>query len=1239
MKICKLRLKNLNSLKGEWEIDFTKAPFDDAGVFAIVGPTGAGKSTLLDAICLALYHETPRLKVSPTQNELMTRHTAECMAEVEFEIKGKGYRAFWSQRRARGLSDGKLQPIHCELSERDGAIITTKINEKITKVAELTGLDFGRFTKSMLLAQGGFSAFLNASANDRAELLEELTGTEIYGQVSQWVFEKHKAERQKIKLLEASNEQRQLLSDEALNVIIEQEKEFDVQESQLVHTLNQQKKTLLWRQTETALATQLALSKQHNAATLLALEAFEPQQSLLQKAEEANRLKPQYHALTDIQGREKSAQAEWLDISTRKAKQEVQFNRLEQQVGGAKQLFDEQTLAWEKLNDEITTTIQPLLSRRDNVIEQLNTVTERQTKAKQKHQVLLQERDSQSLRLLEDQQAYEASKKSLAEWKAPESIEAQVSNWLHQHHLFQSQTQRLMSLTPEITTAQAQLESALADFKNHKNQVSLQKNHLDQVTEQAKSIVADCLILSSGRDWDDWQAHVRRLENKQQKAMDLVSRYESHSNKQAQLAPLDASIIALKDKFDTKENEIALARQAYPEKNAHYKDLANLVKAERHIVVLNEMREALGDDDHCPLCGSDHHDLEHALHQGVNLDNQVRLEQLKSELEGLVRIGQELKSEQGIVENELKNRQAQRDSLAQELAESESQLLALLNLLIEMTPLSDFDLVQMNSAVNQAQEEWREVSELNAQLVEKHQQRLVLDVEVNNASAQFQVMSLQLQEKESEGHLLRERFDTKVVEQQNLSAETHAMRTSLMASMVSSGVPKMYLLDPLADSLLALQVSLTAWRDAKKNYDVQHKQIERLTFEITSLDERIKESLVEVEAALSQANALQVSLSEIEESLKQVLGDQTLAVFRTQAYQSLELARTQFETLSKAREVAQTALTATATSQKEAEKAINVLKDEFDKAQASWMNTLNEKGFDAEGSQIEEVWKAACLPDVEITQLQHTLVELKDDNTRQSALLKQAKTAYDEHIEKQEADLNVNDDVSLEALLVHVEQLESERSILNRNRGEVAQKIKEERQRRAQAESSVRALSALRENLIHLDRLNHLIGSADGAKFRRFAQGLTLDHLVYLSNQHLSILHKRYQLERKVDDTLALSVIDTWQANASRDTKTLSGGESFLVSLALALALSDLVSHKTSIDSLFLDEGFGTLDTETLESALDALDNLQSSGKTIGIISHISALKERIPVQIRLMKQGGLGVSRLAAEFAVTSKV
>jgi exonuclease SbcC len=165
--------------------------------------------------------------------------------------------------------------------------------------------------------------------------------------------------------------------------------------------------------------------------------------------------------------------------------------------------------------------------------------------------------------------------------------------------------------------------------------------------------------------------------------------------------------------------------------------------------------------------------------------------------------------------------------------------------------------------------------------------------------------------------------------------------------------------------------------------------------------------------------------------------------------------------------------------------------------------------------------------------------------------------------------------------------------------------------------------------------LNALIGSKEGDKFRKFAQGLTLDNLVWLANNQLNRLHGRYLLQRKDSEALELQVVDIWQADAVRDTRTLSGGESFLVSLALALALSDLVSHKTRIDSLFLDEGFGTLDAETLDTALDALDTLNASGKTIGVISHVEAMKERIPVQIKVKKINGLGVSRLAKEFAV----
>jgi len=201
MKILSLRFKNINSLKGEWKIDFTSSEFADQGLFAITGPTGAGKTSILDAICLALYHRTPRLIVSSGSNELMTRHTGDCLAEVEFSVQGKGYRAFWAQRRAYHRPDGKLGNPQVELAHGSGVIISSQSKDKLKQIKKITGLDFGRFTKSILLAQGGFAAFLNASANDRAELLEELTETKIYGEISRQVFLRMTEEKNPLEIL------------------------------------------------------------------------------------------------------------------------------------------------------------------------------------------------------------------------------------------------------------------------------------------------------------------------------------------------------------------------------------------------------------------------------------------------------------------------------------------------------------------------------------------------------------------------------------------------------------------------------------------------------------------------------------------------------------------------------------------------------------------------------------------------------------------------------------------------------------------------------------------------------------------------------------------------------------------------------------------------------------------------------------------------------------------------------
>ena len=160
-------------------------------------------------------------------------------------------------------------------------------------------------------------------------------------------------------------------------------------------------------------------------------------------------------------------------------------------------------------------------------------------------------------------------------------------------------------------------------------------------------------------------------------------------------------------------------------------------------------------------------------------------------------------------------------------------------------------------------------------------------------------------------------------------------------------------------------------------------------------------------------------------------------------------------------------------------------------------------------------------------------------------------------------------------------------------------------------------------------KLKDLIGSADGKVFRAFAQGLTLKRLTELANRHLQQLHGRYLLYKPGDKDLELQIIDTHQANNVRSIHTLSGGESFLASLALALGLSDLAGQNTNIQSLFIDEGFGTLDESALDLAISTLENLQSRGKSIGVISHVPALKERIATQIQVSKRGS-GFSEIA---------
>ena len=248
MQIESIRFKNLNSLVGHWTIDFTDPQYVANGIFAITGQTGAGKSTILDAITLALFGRTPRLGlITKSSNEVMSRQTGECSAEIRFKIDEGRFMCSWSQRKARGKIDGNLQEVKHEFSKlpdvasndgtpEQGELFPGNLDRIRSTICDKIGMDYDQLLRSMILAQGDFDLFLTAKPELRSEILERVTGTEIYSKISTAVFERQKSEKHELEKLEIEIDGIQLLDETQEN----EQREKLKQKSQQVESYEKQ---------------------------------------------------------------------------------------------------------------------------------------------------------------------------------------------------------------------------------------------------------------------------------------------------------------------------------------------------------------------------------------------------------------------------------------------------------------------------------------------------------------------------------------------------------------------------------------------------------------------------------------------------------------------------------------------------------------------------------------------------------------------------------------------------------------------------------------------------------------------------------------------------------------------------------------------------------------------------------------------------------------------------------------
>jgi exonuclease SbcC len=1220
MRILTLRLKNLNALKGEWKIDFTQSPFIDNGLFAITGPTGAGKTTLLDAICLALYHQTPRLgMLSASSNDIMTRGCSECLAEVEFDIKGTAYRAFWSMRRARGKPDGKLQSADVELAEvASGKVLANQVRPKSEEVERLTGLNFARFTKSMMLSQGDFAAFLNANENDRAELLEELTGTEIYGQISRAVHEKFKAAQDTKKAFNLRLEGVQLLSEEEeaeLNTRLAEVKSQLLAFNGEIEKLQQQAQ---WLSDYEGNKKALQHATEKVAAANQDYANHSAELDKLANSEPAERLRPSYDALTKLKEDERKLTASLVSKQQKLPEIQQQLDEAKGRFKQASENRDDAVEAHHAFEALVLDKIIPI----DNKLAKYKHDNQRITKALDATISALNDNKNElaKRKKLDQNLALEKAQRNsyLQRHKADGEIAHKISGWQEQAKgvtkdivLFQENQQKLAENQQSLKRLDDSIKVQQQEIIGLQDKLTAQT----KLTRACERAVGEATL--SG-DAEALAASIAELNSRWRYV--LQGKQIQHQYHQA-LAKQEGNQVALNDitltLAKTSEEREQLA-QKYRSTQQQLNDVSKLIEQDAELA---NLRQQLAEGVPCPLCGSKQHQVALAA---IDVPETVkRRDELTSVLSSIEKEGAEARDKLAkLTLQKAHCEQAEKDCLAT-LKKLENEWLQVLASLHCDYAISD---TQGFAHFEQQQSQALEDLNLTIKRVKEAEQNL------NNAKRTQDEAEKMLREKEYECRLAQEKYTQslqRLEEQGNdnakLKAQLEAAKETLEAEI------KLYGLSPSQDVIAWLAQKQHDANEYSQQADEYRKLLEReqenqhtrqaLTDRIQELEKQADECKAQQQnndenIALFEAQRLalfpQKDISKTREQHRSCIAE---------AEKALESAREKMTECDKALSSVQSEITQLITQKDEASEAKIAQQQRFDSALAT-------SPFKTEGALVN-----ALLPYEERERLQQLRQRIVTQQQQAAVLLEQAET--------QRASLKVHEDAELlesqniQQIKDSIAEKTHQKDRLLSQQGELRQKQQANAQSLKQQQTLLQELKTFETYYDDIAYLHSLIGSASGDKFRRFAQGLTLDNLVQLANQQLDRLHGRYQLIRQQKEGLGLSVVDTWQGDVIRDTKTLSGGESFLVSLALALALSDLVSFKTSIDSLFLDEGFGTLDAETLDVALDALDNLNASGKMIGVISHIDAMKERIPTQLKVKKQNGVGVSVLDKQFAI----
>nr|WP_315146225.1 AAA family ATPase [uncultured Flavobacterium sp.] len=1182
MKILKININNIQSLKGvQPEINFTDGILEHAGLYAITGQTGAGKSTILDAITLALYGKINRYGNEKPSSEIITRNQKEAYAEVTYEVNDIVYLARWAasfnkNKKINVTDDRKL----FRKENGEFRLIAEKVSNVNPMIEEIIGLKYEQFTKSILLAQNNFSAFLKARPDERAEMLSKITGTQIYEEISKKVFEQTKGFETEINNLRATINGN-ILNEEELNAIAVsfEEKENTIKEIEpkLIQILGE----ITWL---AAVENTKKEIDQHKSSLELVKQHF------LENVESYKKLE-HYNKATLI---EKDWQA---------------FRNCEKECTKNTENIQRTTDEIEGLNQKMT-AIQPEL---ESALHKFEAIQKEQTSKKpliesakitfatiaNNNENLKQNAEDLKTAKNNFDSNQEDLKVQLAKKSMLDTAIGENKNTILQYEKYgtwETEKGAIHLKQEDIEKLQKEIESYTIE--------SLQKRISDYDT---KNVGIEQLLQNTKNETDALKSEVEVLELQKKESVTLENISKLKDNTKTDVENWK-KLSEYLPKLERQNNQLEVNSAELNTANLSMETLETaILDKKKSLVILyenknlkqvlasfEEHRHNLKEEEDCPLCGSKEHPYTLNLPEIVsNNDIDEKIKELDFEIKSKEKEKEEVVKKAASYSQQIKSTN---ESIA-EIQEAIDKLKSVLQVEKELK-IEDIEatILHLEAELNFVQAEIKKLSELNSNYdrVNKLYSNKTNQLnEIHLAYTAYQTAKKQIDEKEVS---IAENFEfvkkTFVLFDENLEEND-------IAAVLEIG-------KKLGENLIKLNAENELLKGNNAEMITVNNAITEFLTKSTSLGESVSMHQKEDEVLIAKKSLL-------ENELKDQTASFELKSPQEEEYRLQTKVKAEQDSVTKWNSEKEITLSSIKNKQTDLMQLVaeNLDLDEAFRLSKSHLDhKLTENGFENIGQlQVAlNLENSAFL----ITQKQSF------ENQRQ-----QIEGALNANLLKQE-ELNSNPLTTKSAADLNIEKvaLEENKTKINQEIGQLKEQIKINNKIEEENQLILDTIKTKNSVFQKWDLLNKMVGSADGKAFKKFAQDFTLSLLVQHANKHLETMFNRYELFK--DDTseeMELQIKDNNFFGEIRNINSLSGGETFLVSLSLALGLSDLASKNTKIRSLFIDEGFGSLDPENLNNALDTLELLrQNDDRQIGIISHVEELKKRITTQIQVKK-------------------